>query len=299
MSCEVKEKDFAPVLHADQYLFLGHPYDWTSENYDEVDPRLVALNKEGYKEIWLGGDVCIKTTERPETMFYLDSVFGISDTNRVYWSLGNHDVRDGDARVIEEYTGRNAYNVSHRNGITMVVLNTNLNNKQVIETVGDVEYERRQVDFIRNVFDTISDCQHLIILAHHTIFHQLPEFEGVLIGSNLHLDDYSFSSEISLTFQDFIYPYLKAIRSRGVKIWWVTGDVGTYAKGFHVRDDLGINYLGSGINNSVASLQYFPSYVNNFKPDKVLVFNHLTENGGQLIPLFLNLDSLVFEQGNN
>ena len=50
-ACHVRE---APQ----RYLFLGHPYDWADTS--QVDPRLERLDYSPYKEIWLGGDVCVR-----------------------------------------------------------------------------------------------------------------------------------------------------------------------------------------------------------------------------------------------
>ncbi|MFT5336804.1 MAG: hypothetical protein ACI9YL_000804 [Luteibaculaceae bacterium] len=295
VSCENKEIRVSEDISVRQYVFLGHPYDWAADTKDRIDPRLIRLNTRDYDELWLGGDVCVRTTEKAETMYYVDSVFGISDTNRVHWCLGNHDIRNGDPRIIENYLGRNSYHSHNSHGITKVFLNTNTNNLQVPELVGDVELERRQVEFIKNVFDTITTSDHLIVFAHHTIFQEIPELESRTIPSNVHIPNYSFSSEAKLTFPKFIYPYLKAIVKRGVKVWWVCGDFGMNAKSFRFQDANGITFLGQGVNNSVLQAGYIPPYVNNFDPDNVLVFRHL-ENGN-LFPSFQNLDSLLFVRG--
>ncbi|MCB0644607.1 MAG: hypothetical protein KDC44_23345, partial [Phaeodactylibacter sp.] len=55
-----------------QILFLGHPYYWIDAG-NRLDPLVEQrLQSNDFDQIWLGGDVCAKTTEKPETLHYLD-----------------------------------------------------------------------------------------------------------------------------------------------------------------------------------------------------------------------------------
>ena len=107
----------------DVYLFLGHGYDWRQNN--RVDPRIPYLPLNTYTGIWLGGDVCARSSKEPATLRYLDTLFHLSDS-RTHWALGNHDLLEGDEARIRAVTHRPSYYTVFQDGLCLVVLNTNL-----------------------------------------------------------------------------------------------------------------------------------------------------------------------------
>ena len=60
-------------------LFLGHPYNWRTEN--TIDPRLEHLPLSAYDGIWLGGDVCARSSKAAATLRYLDSLFQLASSS--------------------------------------------------------------------------------------------------------------------------------------------------------------------------------------------------------------------------
>ena len=96
----------SPLPEEKTYLFLGHPYDW-KDGY-RIDPRLEQLDLQTYDQIWLGGDVCSRTTEKESTLEYLDSLFDLG-SDRLHWTLGNHDVMFEQEHFITNRTGKNDF----------------------------------------------------------------------------------------------------------------------------------------------------------------------------------------------
>ena len=110
------------------YLFLGHPYEWVASG-DRVDPRVCRLPLEDYDQIWLGGDVCAKTTVRPEVLQYLDSLFHFEKGN-VHWALGNHDVEQGHEEWLAQTTGRPEYYTEWVDGIVGQLMEEGMLNEE-------------------------------------------------------------------------------------------------------------------------------------------------------------------------
>ncbi|PSR12301.1 MAG: hypothetical protein C7N36_12420, partial [Bacteroidetes bacterium] len=73
-ACLRKDKT-APATPCQEFIFLGHPYDWYTEN--SLDPRLELLDFSRYAGVWLGGDVCGRTSKSEATLQYLDHIFGL------------------------------------------------------------------------------------------------------------------------------------------------------------------------------------------------------------------------------
>lgn len=278
------------------YLFLGHPYDWRSEN--RIDTRIEALALDTFDGIWLGGDVCARSSKADETLIYLDSLFDL-DGDNTHWALGNHDIMEGDQKQILNYTKRPEFYVDWQDDLCLLVLNTNYFWHH--EWTGPQENCDRRADqlrFIENVCDTLSlAASHLIVLHHHGLFNDKKTSTSgdTLLLNNInpmriqtHCDPLSdFSAEF--------YDRFAAVQSRGIQVVLVSGDVGMVSKGYDIETPAGIRLLGSGINNSLDK-DYVPDYVTNLNPDTILIFEHYPAKR-QLNWLFLPLDSLNYSQG--
>jgi hypothetical protein len=258
---------------ANVYLFLGHPYDWNQP--DRIDYRLERLEFAQYDQIWLGGDVCSHLTEKPETLEYLDSLFDLG-SERMHWSLGNHDIMHGNVEWITEKTGRPAFYTTWVDGICLMVLNTNLfwffpDDPPAI----DCAEKERQLEMIFRVADTVSAASHLVILHHHALFNELKiNASGNRIEVfNINPVPVRATCDPESDFTAIVYSRLEKAQRRGVQVVLVGGDFGMQAKEFEFRTQEGIWMLGSGINNSLDP-RYAPEYVTTFDLDKVLVFKH-------------------------
>ncbi|MBK8491012.1 MAG: metallophosphoesterase [Saprospirales bacterium] len=262
-----------PQSHS--YLFLGHCYQWIGSG-DRVDPRVAALPLAQYDQIWLGGDVCAKTTLQPEILQYLDSLFQFQRRN-VHWTWGNHDVQYGHEDWIQATTGHPDFYAQWVDGILLVVLNTNL--FQWPNACPPADFCRRmeaQYTMLQTLADTVSAASHVVMLHHYdlltneltqgefdldTVFNYYKPFLKVQCQPD------------TATFEKAIYPLLMQIRKKGIEVILVGGDLGQRAKSFEFQTADRIWFLGSGINNS-ADPARAPAYVTNFEPDQVLVFEH-------------------------
>lgn len=279
------------VEESRQYIFLGHPYDW-NDGY-RLDPRLERLDFSFYDQVWLGGDVCSRTTEQPETLNYLDSVLDFSN-DHVQWTLGNHDVKYGNVQLITEKTGKPAFYTQPLAGnATLMVINTNLFWFWPSDPPEeDCSEKQEQYRMIRSVLDTISRSSHLVILHHHSL---LKEHKPEALREVFNIDpgDVALTCDYHDQFSQQIYPLLTAARNRGVEVILVGGDLGMRIKQFEYQTPEGIWLLGSGINNSLVR-ENAPEYVTNFDPDRVLIFHHDPERS-RLSWEFVLLNELVGE----
>ena len=50
-------------------------------------------------------DLCARTSEKPSTLDYLDSIFDLS-SDKTHWALGNHDLVEGNINYITAKTKR-------------------------------------------------------------------------------------------------------------------------------------------------------------------------------------------------
>lgn len=256
---------------AKRYLFLGHPYDWN--NGYRLDPRLERINFNDIDQVWLGGDVCSRTTERPETLNYLDSLLDFSE-NHVQWTLGNHDVMYGHLNRITEKTGKPTfYTTTIEGGITLMVLNTNLFWMSPSQPANEnCEEKEAQLQMMLSVLDTIESSSHLIILHHHSLLKEKKP-DSLQEAFNIDPGSVAITCELSDQFTPIVYPRLVAVQERGIQVLMIGGDLGMRVKQFQYLSPEGIWMLGSGINNSLIR-ENAPDYVTNFDPDQILLFYH-------------------------
>ncbi|MFT4665335.1 MAG: hypothetical protein ACI8YQ_001804 [Polaribacter sp.] len=264
------------------YLFLGHTYQWKSA-VQKVDFRLEAIDKSPYDQFWLGGDNCSETAQSYTTLQYLDSIFHLANPKN-HWTLGNHDHRNGNMEWIEEFTQRNDYYTSHQDGITVMVLNTNLN-------PSDCENLNKQYQMISNVCDTIQESSHLIILNHHFIWSKLPEISPQEIGSHGVIEYYAMNCDsTNALFHNTMYPKLISVQERGVQVINIMGDAG-WGDPTAKQTSEGIWFMASGINATV--------YDDNpvafeASADEILVIRHIPKQK-KLWWEYLSLDELYEE----
>ena len=259
-----------------QFIFLGHPYDWLTE--DRIDPRLELLDFSQYQGVWLGGDVCARTSKSPATLVYLDSLFDLK-SEQTHWTWGNHDLLEGDASLLLAATGRPSYYTHWEDGLQLIVLNTNLFwHHPWGPAQEDCAAKAAQMDWLKGVLDTVEAASHLVLLHHHGLFNELkvnPSGDTLLLD-NVRGIPVRPDCRIDGDFTAEIYPRLKAIRERGISVVSISGDVGMVSKGYAITTPDSIHLLGSGINNSLDK-QYPPDYVKNFQPDSILLIEYIPQ----------------------
>ena len=266
-SCQRPE---APVK---RYLFLGHPYSWHHPH--KIDPRLEKLDYSSYDQIWLGGDVCSKTTEKASTLIYLDSIFDLK-SEQLHWTIGNHDLINGKEERITQATNRPSFYTTWVDGICVMVLNTNLFwFYDAPPPSKKCEEKAAQLAMIERVLDTLEEASHLIILHHHAILNDLKKDTLGEIIKTFNINPLSIrpGCDSTLELTPWLYPQLEKVQQKEIQVVLIGGDFGMRAKEFQYQTPEGVWLLGSGINNSVPRSQV-PDYVTSLDPDKVLILEH-------------------------
>lgn len=252
-----------------EYIFIGHSAQSGSPN--SIDYRAEALDFEKYTGVWLGGDVCTTTLLKKSTTHYLDSLFNLGNPES-HWTLGNHDWRIGNIEWYEEITGRPTYYAYSSNGLTRIIMNTNL-----VPT--NCEMLDEQYEMISNVCDTITESSYLILIVHHGLWRGVPSIPAPInVG---HSDLVYWNSncyDVNSTFLNSIYPKLIEVKARGIEVYYLYGDMGAQRKKFNVISDDSIHFIGCGLHS-------------NDPADNVLIFTYDLDSK-QLQTDFHNLDSL-------
>ena len=258
-----------------KYLFLSHTYQWGVTDNNRIDYRFEGFDFSGFDQIWLGGDLCARTSEKRSTLTYLDSIFDLS-SDKTHWALGNHDMVKGHIKYITDITKRATYYSSFVDGIGIVVLNTT---EFYHPIYSPKEHECAlldgQLNMLQNIADTIKAASHLVVLHHLPLLKNEMTNDSLDIGLefNYYHPEYKISCKDPETFDKVFFPIFKKIQKNGVQVILIGGDLGQRSKEFEYRSKEGIYFLGSGINNSAIPFNP-PAYVTNTNPDKLLIFEH-------------------------
>ncbi|MFT4661518.1 MAG: hypothetical protein ACI8XB_001795 [Patiriisocius sp.] len=244
------------------YAFFGHTYRSNSA----VDVRIEDLDLSIFDQIWLGGDICSETTQDQSTIYYLDNLFGISQEN-THFSLGNHDIRNGNVQWITDVTQRPTYYTTSFNGITLMVLNTNFGYLGNYDTT----QVNAQFEMIENVCDTIENSSHLIILSHHMVWGQIDDLNDISDYANGEHSNLLFQIGPNLNYFDGVFPKLQEVVANGVKVVHIAGDLGQKEQYYEFETPEGIQYLGSGITSEIPYNDQFPTAG---EPDYFLLLHH-------------------------
>lgn len=254
-----------------KYMFIGHCYQDGSWG-EKVDYRIETFDFTSYKGVWLGGDVCSEAMLYRSTIEYINSIFNLSNPE-THWSLGNHDARNGNWEWYEELSGKETVYAYSNNGITRIIMNTNI-------VPYDCESLDEQYRLIENICDTITNSNQLVLLMHHGIWRDVPDLPnpGVYAQSDLRYWN-SNCYDVNSTFASSIYPMLVEVEQRGIDVYCILGDMGSGPKKFDMLSVDGINFLGCGLSH-------------NSPEDNVLIFE-LDLETNNLNYQFHNLDSLI------
>ncbi len=250
-----------PITEKD-YIFLGHIY----EDNTQVDFRVQALDLSPYDQIWLGGDICAETTADIETLYHIDSLFDLSDPT-THWTLGNHDIRNGNVDWIEDIKERPTFYTDHFDGITLLVLNTTFSQFGDYDTLN----VKAQYELIETVCDTISSSSHLVVLTHHAVWNLADQVNDIGDYSNGDFSFYRFNFDPELTYFTGVYPLLTMVEQRGVEVIHIAGDFGQEASTYNYLSPEGVQFLGSGITSNTLWNSQFPTAG---IPDSILLLKH-------------------------
>lgn len=254
-----------------RYLFMGHIYKFYTAG-NKIDPRVEQLDMSGFQGIWLGGDVCSEATLLYSTIQYIDSLFDLGSPT-TYWSLGNHDARNGNYEWLKEFTGRDTYFTHYLQGITAIVMNTNL-----VPT--DCDNVEKQYRIIMDVCDTIGSSSHLVLIMHHGIWRGVPNLPNPATYAQSDFKYWNANCDSpGSSFVNAIYPRLVEVKNRGIEVICILGDMG--GQHFLMDSQDGIHFMGVGLNESPG--------------DEVLIFEYALP-GRTMTYQFHNLDSLLLSQ---
>jgi hypothetical protein len=198
-----------------KFIFIPHP---RSEEMikQSVNPGIAKIDFTKFAIKMLGGDITYSTSKNRAALSYCDSLFDLKNPNTL-WSFGNHDVESGNRALIKEFTGRDSYYSYCRDGITFIILDTELNANGFSRTF----IKDDQLQLVKNVCDTISDSRFLILLHSRYMWminndYFKSRLTDSIAASSRSMDTTNFYADI--------YPLLKKVKSRGIQVMVFGGD---------------------------------------------------------------------------
>lgn len=261
------------------YVFFGHPYQGGEPDGKAVDFRLEVMDMSQFDGIWLGGDVGSEAALNYTNLNYLDSLFDL-DNPMTHWALGNHDTRNGNLEWIEEFTQRPSFYSHSANGLTVVVLDGNI-------TPLDCEKLNAQYNLIQSICDTIQSG-NLVFLVHHGIAIGVPNVaDPVTYAHNEAKNWLPHCYHDSATYSNAIYPLLANVEQRGVEVFHIMGDTGSWYKSYHGTSTDGVDYLAAGLGNGNKIQTGQPIHAE----DVAIVFKHILSTN-QLTWSFVKINDL-------
>lgn len=234
-----------------KFIFIPHP----RSDIEGVLPAIENIDFTQYDVKMLGGDLTWTTSEDTATMAYCDSIFDLGSPNTL-WSLGNHDVQRGDRNLIKNFTGRESYYTYNREGITFLVLDTELDANGSSSTFikGD------QLQMVKNVCDTIAESNFLILLHHRFMWMINNDYFRTRLTDSIAASSRSMDTT---NFYADIYPLLQKVKNKGIPVHVFGGDRSSINIVYSAEDSITFyaarlkGDLADNINN-VIILNYSP-----------------------------------------
>ena len=223
-----------------KFIFVPHPRSEDHVNLS-VNPVIAKINFASYDVRLLGGDLTYNTNRDSATLAHCDNIFDLGSPNTL-WSFGNHDVQSGDREIIKEFTGRDSYYSYARDGITFIVLDTELDAEGSSRTFikGD------QLKMVQDVCDSIKDSRYLILL-HHRFMWMInnDDFKDRLT------DSIAQSSRLMDTtnFYSDIYPLLQQVKHKGIQVLVFGGDRCDFNLEYFPEDS--ITFYAAGLSQNL------------------------------------------------
>lgn len=261
MACTSKKTVRIKYHNPEVYVFLAHVYA-TDTTIDERIPRYRKANH----HVWLGGDICLNTTNSKRIFKYLDHIFDLKSPH-THWAIGNHDLYQETA-PIEAFTKKKVDYATYINGITLIVINSNTSRSGI-----DCSVKEKQTDFINGVLDTVQVSSHVILMSHHVFWGDMNEDSlPVNVYANTNHSDRLFYCEPAMTAKAALYPQLVKVSARGVKVILLAGDLGQKRSAYEYTNSNNITFLGSGgLSNTLYNTEKFDKANSD---DSILVFTH-------------------------
>ena len=206
-------------------------------------------------------------------MDYCNNLFNLGSPNTL-WTMGNHDLSS--PALVEEYTGRKRFYTYFRDGITFMVLDTELDSEGFKSSFisGD------QLEMIKTVSDTISTSGSMIVLHGRLLWMvDNPAFYEKIDSvaeSTKQLDTTNFFQEV--------YPLLQIISNKGINVYCLGGDKSKINIEYFTEDN--IVFLTSTMAPE------FPDSIND-----VMVFKY-NQNTSFLSWNFVRLDKIEKKNSN-
>ncbi|MGE5796641.1 MAG: T9SS type A sorting domain-containing protein, partial [Ignavibacteria bacterium] len=150
------------------------------------------------------------------TIAYCDNLFDLGSPNTL-WCFGNHDVQSGHRALIKKFTGRESYYSYSRDGITFIVLDTELDANSFSSTF----IKGSQLQMVKDVCDSITESRYLILLHHRFMWminndYFKSRLTDSIAASSRSMDTTNFYSDI--------YPLLQKVKNKGIQVLVFGGD---------------------------------------------------------------------------
>lgn len=249
------------------YIYLAHTRLNTN---DSVYHKVYDIDFSKYDMTLLGGDLSMSSFSKSKVVLpHLDSIFNFKSPATL-WSVGNHD--NTSDKKFYETTLKKKYHAYQKDDVTFITLNSQ---DSLSSIVGE------QKDFLFSVLDTIQ-TRSVLLMSHKLIFmNDHPVLDGRIAEvCNANKGECYHCHNVNNFYQE-VYPKLLEVKTRGIQVLWVGGDLGYKTSEFEYVDDQGIVFLGNGF--------WFPKDWN-----KVLLFSKATDE--QLSYKFVHIDSLLKDQ---
>jgi hypothetical protein len=235
-----------------KYIFIPHPRS-EDQVHQSINTGLAKVDYSKFDVIMIGGDITYNTSKDSATLAYVDKYFDIDNPNTL-WSLGNHDVESGHRDLIKKFTGRESYYAYNRDKVTFLILDTEIEAQSFKRTF----ITGIQLQMIKNVCDTISDSRYLILIHQRFMWminsaYFKPQLTDSIAASSRDMDTTNFYADI--------YPLLKKVKSKGIRVFLFGGDKSKININYSPEDS--ITFYTSRMAND------FPDSINN-----VIVLNY-------------------------
>ncbi len=231
-----------------KFIFVPHVRS-EDETNQTVNPGIAKIDFSRYSLKMLGGDLAPQTSKSEKTMKYLDSLFDLKNPNTL-WTLGNHDLEEGDSNLIKKYTGKPLFYPYARDGIQFMVLNTELSAVQFSETY----IKSPQLDTLKAVCARVTSADTKFFVVLHSRYMWM--IGNTYFTKAKFLDSIAASSK-SLTKTNWyteVEPQLQLVRAKGIKVLVFGGD----------KSQINVTYVKDSITYYAARMENtFIDEVNN------------------------------------
>ena len=198
-----------------KFIFVPHPRSEDRTN-QSVYPGILNIDFTNYDVRMLGGDITYSTSKDSTTLAYCDNLFNIGSPNTL-WSLGNHDVQSGNRSLIKKFTGRESFYSYGRDGVTFIVLDTELDANGFANTF----IKDEQLQMVQSVCDSITESSVLILLLHRFMWMINNDYFKTMLTDSIAASSRSMDTT---NFYSDIYPLLQEVKNKGIKVLVFGGD---------------------------------------------------------------------------